>query len=137
MDRRRAMTTIALIGPWLLAMTVACGDDSPTGEVPEAAAEGREVAQRSGCTACHGASGEGGIGPAWVGGLGTEIELEDGTTVTVDEAYLTRAIAEPGAQVHAGYAYPMPQNQLSDTEIAQLVAYIVELNGGSSDEVAG
>ena len=135
MDRRRA--AIALIGPWLLAIAAACGDDSPRGDGSPAAEEGRQLAQRSGCTACHGASGEGGIGPAWVGALGTEVELDDGTTVTVDEDYLTRAIAEPGAQVHAGYEYPMPENQLSDAEIAQLVAYIVELNGESSDEAAG
>ena len=52
--------------------------------------------------ACHGADGEGGIGPAWAGSLGTEIELDDGTTVTVDEAYLTRAIADPGARRKPG-----------------------------------
>ena len=63
--------------------------------------------------------------------LGTEIELDDGTTVTVDEAYLTRAIADPGAETHAGFAVTMPENRLTDDEIAEVVDYIVALNGAA------
>jgi cytochrome c oxidase subunit II len=101
------------------------GASSGTG----AAAEGQEIARRAGCTACHGADGEGGLGPAWAGILGTEIELDDGTTVTVDEAYLTRAIADPGAETHAGFSVTMPENRLTDEEIAQVIDYIVSLDG--------
>jgi cytochrome c oxidase subunit II len=101
------------------------GASSGTG----AAAEGQEIARRAGCTACHGADGEGGLGPAWADILGTEIELDDGTTVTVDEAYLTRAIADPGAETHAGFSVTMPENRLTDEEIAQVIDYIVSLDG--------
>lgn len=138
MERRRpALTTIALTVPGLLAVAVACADDSSPPALSETANEGRQIARRSGCTACHGADGEGGTGPGWASSLGTEIEFEDGTTATVDEAYLTRAIAEPDAEIRAGYMIQMPDNQLSDTEVAQVVAYILELNGGPSTEAAG
>ena len=70
---------------------------------------GERIARRAGCTACHGADGEGGIGPAWAGSLGTEIELDDGTTVVVDEAYLTRAIADPERRGRAGFDVTMPR----------------------------
>ena len=122
----------------LAAGAAACGGDDASGQPdlsPEAA-EGRQIAARAGCAACHGSDGDGGTGPAWAGSLGTEVELEDGTTVTVDEAYLARSIADPDAQVHDGFAIQMPQNQLSDEEIAKVVAYIVELNGPDSAEEA-
>jgi cytochrome c oxidase subunit 2 len=104
---------------------VACADD---GSESEDEAEGKVIATRAGCTACHGADGEGGIGPAWVGSLGTEIELTDGTTVTVDETYLETAIKDPRAQVHDGFSVDMPQNRLTEQEIAEVVDYIVALN---------
>ncbi len=105
---------------------VSCGGDD--GSPGSATDEGREISQRAGCTACHGADGEGGIGPAWAGSLGSEIELDDGTTVTVDEAYLERAITDPAAEIHAGFSVTMPENQLTDEEVAQVIDYIVSLD---------
>jgi cytochrome c oxidase subunit 2 len=104
----------------------ACADDGSGAGTDDP--EGKVIATRAGCTACHGADGEGGIGPAWVGSLGTEIELTDGTTVTVDETYLATAIKDPRAQVHDGFAVDMPENRLTDQEIAEVVDYIVALN---------
>ena len=116
--------------PVLLALgTVGCGGDGDAGPPlsPEAT-EGRETAVRAGCAACHGADGQGGTGPAWDGVLGTDVTLDDGSTVTADEAYLTRSIADPAADVVDGFSVKMPQNQLTDEEIAKVVAYIVALN---------
>ena len=124
-------TLLAVASPMLLlaAGLAACGGDaSGQPELSPTAAEGRQIAARAGCAACHGSDGGGGTGPAWAGSLGTEIELADGTTVTVDEAYLTRSIADPDAHVRDGFSIQMPQNQLTDEEIAKVVAYIVELN---------
>ncbi len=104
----------------------ACGGNGGT------QSEGERIALRSGCTSCHGADGEGGIGPAWAGSLGSEIELDDGTTTVVDEAYLSRAIADPSAEVRAGYDVSMPSNDLTEEEIDAVVAYIVELNAEAS-----
>ena len=67
---------------------------------------------------------------------GCEIELDDGTTVTVDEAYLERAITDPAAEIHAGFSVTMPENQLTDEEIAQVIDYIVSLDGSTTTRSA-
>ena len=66
---------------------------------------------------------------------GSTVELEDGSTAVVDDEYLTTAIADPDAQVHAGFSIAMPDNQLSDEEIASVVAYIRAL--GTPDGTGG
>ena len=123
---------VAIGAPLLLATLVACGDDDSAGDGPQlegAAARGQELARTRGCAACHGANGQGGLGPAWADRLGTEATLKDGSTVVVDEAYLTESIEDPGAKVVDGYSVTMPKTDLSDEEVADLVAYIVALNG--------
>ena len=52
--------------------------------------------------------------------------------MVVDEAYLTRAIADPQAEVRTGFDVTMPTNHLTDEEIAAVVAYIVGLNAEGS-----
>lgn len=142
-DSRGVTPRVALLAPAVAAVlafvAAGCGgDDDGAGDLGSPlAVEARQIARRAGCTACHGADGEGGVGPGWADSLGTEIELEDGTTVVVDEAYLTRAIADPQAQVHAGFDIAMPANHLTDAEIATLVEYIVLLNAPPATEAGG
>jgi cytochrome c oxidase subunit II len=126
----RRLVAIGLGLPVLVAAAVACSDDGAGGGSgpPDAAKAGLELARTKGCSACHGASGEGGLGPAWVGVLGSTVTLTDGTQVVVDEAYLTRAIKDPQAQVVTGYSVAMPIQQLTDQEVADLVAYITSLS---------
>jgi cytochrome c oxidase subunit 2 len=121
---------LAALGSVVVLVAVGCGgDDGGGAELPAAGVqEGQRITRRAGCTACHGADGEGGIGPAWAGSLDTEVELTDGSTVIVDEAFLARSIADPSAEVHAGFPVAMPENELTDEEITQVVAYIVSLN---------
>jgi cytochrome c oxidase subunit 2 len=122
----------------LAFVAAGCGGDDGAGDVGSPlAVEARQIVRRAGCTACHGADGEGGVGPGWAGSVGTEIELEDGTTEVVDEAYLTRAIADPQAQVRAGFDITMPENRLTDDEIATVVDYIVSLNAPPATETGG
>lgn len=135
-SRRTTTGLIAIAVPMLLGVgAAACGGGDAAGgpDLSPDATEGRQIAARAGCSACHGSDGDGGTGPPWAGSLGTEVELDDGTTAIVDEAYLTRSIAHPSAQVREGFAIQMPQNQLSDDEIAKVVAYIVALNGSTED----
>jgi cytochrome c oxidase subunit 2 len=93
---------------------------------PEAAA-GLEVAKDSGCAGCHGGDFSGSIGPGWVGLAGSTVTLEGGQTVVADDAYLTRAIQDPAAELVAGFAIAMPENDLSAEQVDQIVAYINEL----------
>lgn len=104
----------------------ACGGDEELNLSP-AAAEGRSIAQEAGCVSCHGADGGGQVGPAWKGLAGSAVSLADGTTVLADTEYLTRAITDPDAEMVAGYTIRMPENTLSDAEVASVVAYIEEL----------
>jgi cytochrome c oxidase subunit 2 len=117
--------------PLLLATLVACGEDAPNGGGggDSAAERGQSLARTRGCAACHGADGQGGLGPAWVDLVGATVTLADGSTVVADEAYISRSITEPDAEVVDGYAVAMPKTALSDTEVSDLVAYIVSLSG--------
>lgn len=120
----RAVAITAIAGTTIAA----CGSDgapdvalSPAGEV------GRDVVRSNGCASCHGRNGEGGPGPSFVGLYGSTVELEDGTTVTADEAYLFESIRDPSAKKVAGYGFTMPENRLTDAEIESVIAFIRDL----------
>jgi cytochrome c oxidase subunit II len=85
---------------------------------------GRELAQTRGCVACHSVDGSPAAGPTWKGLFGRKETLADGSTVTVDEAYLKESMLEPGAKVVKGYAAIMPKMGLGSDEVTALVAYI-------------
>jgi len=129
--RRSGLVALGFGLPMVLATLVACGDDSPQsgGDADPAVERGQGLARTRGCSACHGAAGQGGIGPAWVDVMGTQVTLTDGSAVTVDEAYISRSIVDPAAQVVDGYPVAMPKTELSDAEVADLVAYVVSLSG--------
>jgi mono/diheme cytochrome c family protein len=109
-----------------LLLVAACGEDAPSG-LSNQAADGRRIAATRGCAGCHGSNGQGGIGPAFVGLAGSQVELDDGTTVTADEAYLRESIVDPSAMRVAGYDQRMPEVDLSDDELDDVVQYITEL----------
>ncbi len=110
----------------ILALGAGCGGDGSS-SLSEAAQAGRQIAENAGCVACHGADGQGGVGPAWAGLAGSTVELADGSRVVADASYLHRAIVDPGADVVAGSALAMPMNRLSPDEVDAVVAYIEEL----------
>ena len=118
---------LVLAGTGLL---VGCGaNDDAAVDLPPAAAEGRSVMRGNGCAACHGSNGEGGVGPAFAGLYGSEVELQSGETVVADREYLVESINNPGAKLKAGYSLPMPTNDLSPGEIDAVIAYIEALAG--------
>ncbi len=89
---------------------------------------GRQLFTQNGCQACHSIDGSPMIGPTMAGLYGSEVELDDGSTVTADEEYLYESITDPGASVTAGYANVMPAfAHLSDDEINSLIEYIKSL----------
>lgn len=82
------------------------------------------------CLACHTIDGKAAVGPTWLGLYGHEVELEDGTTVIADDAYLIESIKDPNAKVVKGFpkgAMPPYGSILTDQNIADLVAYIRSL----------
>lgn len=102
-----------------LTILSACGSTQPSPE------EGQNLAVLKGCTACHSVDDSTKIAPPWRGLYGSQVELADGSKVTVDEAYLTESITAPNAKLAKGFTRgSMPAIALTEYEIASLVAYI-------------
>jgi cytochrome c oxidase subunit 2 len=91
---------------------------------------GAQYAQQYGCTACHSTDGSILVGPSWKGVFGHQVTLQDGTTITADEAYLKESILNPSAKIVQGFPDVMPKNfgdQLTEEQISDLIAYIKTL----------
>ena len=125
---------------WLvlvLLLALACGGAAATTEPPPPPppdttkpADG-PPAQVAICAACHTPDGRASVGPTWQGIYGSEETLADGTTVTVDDAYIRESILDPNTKIVDGLLPDlMPQNfgdTLSDSDIAVIIDYIKSL----------
>ena len=91
--------------------------------------EGRRVATEQGCMKCHSVDGSRHVGPTWVDLYQREEKLATGKQVVVDEAYLTRSMMDPGAEIVAGYQNVMPtyQGKLTPPEVGAVVEFIKSL----------
>jgi len=91
--------------------------------------QGRRVAVVQGCFKCHSVDGSQHVGPTWLDLYNRKVKLEDGRSVVADEAYLTRSMMEPNAEIVAGYKPVMPtfQGKLSAPEAAAIVEFIKSL----------
>lgn len=88
------------------------------------ASKGKSLAQSKGCVACHTVDGSAAVGPTWKGLYGRTTTLADGSNVIADETYLKRSIREPQSQVVKGFQPIMPKVDMTDDELAALIAYI-------------
>jgi cytochrome c oxidase subunit 2 len=89
---------------------------------------GAALAVANGCRGCHTIDGGAGTGPTWFNLYGKQERLSDGTTVIVDDAYIHESIVEPQAKFVAGYqSVIMPKFELTDEQIADIIAYIKTL----------
>jgi cytochrome c oxidase subunit 2 len=94
------------------------------------AERGERWYQQFGCLACHSTDGTERAGPTWQGLFGSEEMLTDGTSVTVEEAYLIKSILEPDAQIVQGYenvVMPPTGQNMSDQQIQDVIAFIKSL----------
>ena len=90
-------------------------------------AKGQKLVADNGCAACHSVDGAAGLGPTWFNLFGSTVELEDGSTTTADDAFLTESIKDPKAKVVKGFAPTMPVYPFTDEDIANIIAYIKTL----------
>lgn len=129
-----------LVGCLLLTALVACSQKE-TQEAPpanvnvELTNKGKELFGKYACNTCHSTTGQAGIGPALNGIYGKQVKLEDGSTVTVDDAYLRESILNPDAKIVAGYPKGSMSNFIQpylaelqkEENLSALVEYIKSL----------
>lgn len=107
----------------LLVVLAACGGG---GEGSGGELRGEGLAADVGCLGCHQERASG-AAPTLHGIWGTDVTLEDGTTVTVDADYVRRSITDPDADIVEGYGPAMPTFSLDDSEVDRLVEWVESL----------
>ena len=123
----RTVRRIALLA--LTALLVGCTAGGPPAvELSASAANGLKLAQSSGCASCHGSDFGGGTGPTWQGIIGKTVAFKGGESGVVDRAYLVESIKYPDKKKHVGYSAVMPTNNLTDSEVSDIVDYIEALS---------
>jgi cytochrome c1 len=102
--------------------------DQVSAVMADPVSRGKIFAEQNGCLACHSTDGKAGVGPTWKDLITETTTLEDGSTISVDEAYLHESIVDPQARVVAGYAgNVMPSNYgvtLTEDQIADIIEFI-------------
>lgn len=103
------------------------------------AVAGQQLYQSLGCASCHGASGEGGRGPALIDMFGRDVTLTNGQTITADEAYIRESIENPQAKLVSGFGPIMPtfQGQITPEQLIQIMAYIKSLQTAGQPSQTG
>jgi cytochrome c oxidase subunit II len=96
---------------------------------PPSAKRGEELAQKSGCLACHTTDGSPKIGPTWKGLYESKVTLADGKVVTADDEYIEHHIFEPGKPPVKGYQPIMPsfKGTLTEDDVKSITEYIKTL----------
>lgn len=121
-----ALTTLADTSPSPSAGGSQAASGAPA--LPGDPARGQQVYASAGCTACHGASLEGGVGATL-----NPIEKLAGVPSSLDPAFLISIITN-GRQPQPGdpRQAPMPvkggDNALTDQDIKDIAAYIIQQN---------
>lgn len=140
---KKAAISLAVATPLVLGILFAAGvgnvDDSLLNinrqphEDPAVAA-GRSVAMNKGCAGCHSVDGSILVGPSWLNLWGSEVTLNSGETVTVDEEYIRQSVRNPNDFAREGFnTGVMPVLDVSDEEINQIIAYMKSLSENSAD----
>jgi cytochrome c oxidase subunit II len=112
-------------------------DSVPVAATPEKSApgaEGLKIMITQGCNACHTSDGSRLVGPSYLHLFGEkQIVIREGkeVPVTVDEAYIKKALYEPNAEIVKGYPANLMQSYkdiLKDDDIAKIIEYLKSLN---------
>lgn len=126
----RSVVAVAAVAAVPLSLS-ACTDDEPAVDLSAAGTRGKVVADRFNCQSCHSTNGDELTGPTWKGLFGESITLTGGEQVTIDAAYIARAIREPNVERRDDATGQMPtfdEERIDDDDLADLVAYIEDLS---------
>jgi len=101
-----------------------------SGGAPEGslASAGEKLFQDLACITCHRADAQG-RGPVLQGLFGKTVHLQNGETVTADEAYIRESILNPATKITAGFQPIMPtfQGLVSEEQVLELIEYVKSL----------
>ena len=92
------------------------------------ASQGQKLFRQLACNTCH--TGDASArGPSLDNLYGSNVQLQDGSTLTADESYLRESILNPRAKIAAGFQPIMPtfQNQVDEAQVLLLIDYIKSL----------
>ena len=69
------------------------------------------------------------MGPTWLGLYGTQESLEGGTSVTVNDEYITESIKDPDAKITKGFTAGLmpPTLGVRDEDIPHIIEYMKSL----------
>jgi cytochrome c oxidase subunit II len=98
---------------------------APEGSLADA---GQKLFQDLACNTCHRPDAQG-RGPVLEGLFGKTVNLQNGDTVTVDEAYVRESILNPAAKITAGFQPIMPtfQGLVTEEQLLELIEYVKAL----------
>jgi cytochrome c2 len=102
--RKQASAAPAPATPTTMTTTTQASSPGPVQATPALVARGKSLFNTDSCAGCHSLSGAAGVGPSLKGIAGRKVALTNGQTITADDAYLGRSIADPDAQVVNGYS---------------------------------
>lgn len=123
-----ATTAIVLIAIAIIVVVVDTDEEADAVDINNDQVAAGESIYRSQCSNCHSIDGASRIGPTFEGLYESEVTMEDGSTVVVDEDHIITSIRDPQAMVREGYPNVMPSfDNLGDDEVASLVAFIQSL----------
>ncbi len=88
---------------------------------------GAKLYNQKGCVACHSLDGSPKVGPTFKGLFSKAENLEDGSTVNVDENYLRESVVNPNVKIVKGFpkgVMPAFQGQVSEEELTGIIEFI-------------
>ena len=101
-----------------------------SGGAPEGslASAGAKLFQDLACNTCHRPDAQG-RGPVLEGLFGKTVTLQNGETITVDEAYVRESILQPAAKITSGFQPIMPtfQGLVTEEQLLELIEYVKSL----------
>ncbi len=108
------------------AVNISLGDEEEDLSKLSPKERGEKLYSAKACIGCHTLDGSNLVGPTFKGSYGSKRELQDGSSVTVDDAYITESILQPMTKVAKGFAPAMPpyEGQLSESEVKDLIEFI-------------
>jgi mono/diheme cytochrome c family protein len=90
----------------------------PVAVTPALVARGKGLYTADGCSACHSLTGSSSVGPSFKGLAASAVTFTSGKTVTADDAYLERSIADADAEIVKGYRAGVMSAAIGSYELA-------------------